>query len=60
MNQSFGGRREKRECRKGAGSSSGLMGEEDDAMLERAGKLDPKDEGQGRRWVVKAGDWGGG
>jgi hypothetical protein len=27
-------------CRKGAGRA-GLMGEEDDVMFERAGKLDP-------------------
>jgi hypothetical protein len=38
----WGGKREgkRKVCRKGAGRA-GLMGEEDDVMFERAGKLDP-------------------
>jgi hypothetical protein len=39
----LGGREgvEREICRKGAGRA-GLMGEEDDVMFERAGKLDPE------------------
>lgn len=43
MNQSLGGRREWKGKYAGRGRvGAGLMGEEDDVMFERAGKLDPK------------------
>jgi hypothetical protein len=46
----WGGREVEREiCRRGR-VGAGLMGEEDDVMFERAGKLDPEEAQDGGGW----------